>query len=204
MEAETAAGAVFSAPTWFYVIGSIASAIVILSAVIALIAWFTTARGKVQELDGFGEWKGSVNTDRKAFRTFMKEVRKELRAINKSFQELFARLDPPLLQRSSPLSLTEFGEKLAEELDAQEIAERLSPKIMQKLGQGSQAYTINDMCFDYITGDDYEPTDDEAARISKVAYEHGLKRRQLREILAVVLRDRVLQTLSARQTENTA
>ena len=194
MEAAT------SPPIWFYIIVSTASILTIGTIIFGIIAWFTTARSTVKDLKGFGEWKGKVDSDRSIFRKFMQTIRKEIR---KDIKNLTKRIDDVLLQLpklvtvgQSPLRLTDLGKDISGELNAKELAKQLAPKIIEKLGTGSQAFTIQDMCFEYIN-EEFEPSDDVATQISKSAYEHGLKRKQVREVLAVELRDRVLKLTGA-------
>ena len=79
--------------------------------VITVIAIFT-AYGK------YKEWKGEVNSDRKSFTEFMTEIRKD---INKIFDRLPS---PQTTAGSSPLGLTEFGEKISTDLEVKKVGSK--------------------------------------------------------------------------------
>ena len=186
MEAAT------SPPIWFYIIVSTASVLTIGTIIFGIVTWFTTAKNTVKDLKGFGTWKGKVDSDRTIFRKFMRTIRKEIR---KDIKDLTKRIDDVLLQLpkfvtvgQSPLRLTDLGNDISKELNAKDLAKQLAPRIIEKLGTGSQAFTIQDMCFEYIM-QEFKPDEDVDIRISKSAYE----RDQVREVLAVELRDRVLE-----------
>ena len=52
----------------------------------------------------FGRWQGKVETELHTFRSFMKEIRDNVK-------EVFERLPPRTVTANSPLRLTSFGEK---------------------------------------------------------------------------------------------
>ena len=183
---------------WFYILGSIAFVITISVFVFGLIAWFSTLRKKVKDLDGFGEWKGSVETDRAAFAKFMSEFRQEMReeiaALRKRIDDmLLRRIRPDPLTSSSPLHLNELGEAISEEIGGREFANVLAPGLLEQFRPFS-AYEIQEQCFDYVKNQ-YALPDELAGNVLNSAYRHGLGREQVLDVLAVELRDRLLVLL---------
>ena len=61
----------------------------------------------------FGKWTGEVNSDRDRFNKFIKEVRDDIKTI-------LSRIPPSVVVGSSPLRLTELGEKISKEIHAKE------------------------------------------------------------------------------------
>lgn len=80
--------------------------------------WVTDPRTIIAVLaaiGGVGYWVGQVNSDRKSFKTFMAEVRDDIKTILK-------RLPPAFVSGTSPFNLPDLGEKAAEILKAREWA----------------------------------------------------------------------------------
>ena len=130
----------------------------------------------------FGTWIGSVNTDRANFRDFMKEVRKDIKEILKRLPS-----HPPELTSSSPLTLTDFGQELAEGVGAKEIAEGLVPRVREDVS-GMDPYSVQEYCLTFLTSQ-YEPPPEINLRINQVAYDRGVKREQVLRVIAIELRD---------------
>ena len=134
-------------------------------------------------LVGIGIWVGAVNGDRAAFKTFMDEVRRDIK-------EILQRLPPVAVTRDSPLRLTELGLGISEELGAQTIAEELARGLRER-AQDLPAYDVQEMCFTYIQ-DEYSPPIEVDAMIKECAYNHGVDREQVLRVIAVELRDLLL------------
>jgi len=125
-------------------------------------------------------WEGAVDADRNHFRDFMKAVQRQL-------NEILAAVSPePLVARSSPLRLTEGGEKLVEQLGgaawARETAEGLAVE-----AEGLEPFDIEDLAFAYAN-DLKLPT-----LMRKVAYEEGVPSAVVRQVLGIVLRDELIR-----------
>ena len=144
-----------------------------------------------------GNWYGKVNADRKAFNEFIKEVRDRLREINAQLREIFRRLPPVVAAESSPLRLTDFGEKIADCLGAEELADGLE-NVLRPLVAGMTDYDLQEECIRYVN-EDYRPSEEIEERIKHCAYQNGIKTEQVLRVLALELRDRLLE-----DGENTA
>lgn len=141
----------------------------------------------------FGKWYGSVNSDRKFFKEFMSEIRKDIKEIRTNIEEIFRRLPVrPLITAKSPLSLTEFGEIVAEELDAEDWADNLAYEVWENV-QGMKDYEVHEYCFDNVRTDDF--TGYIRDTIKEVAYENGINTDGVYDVLAIVLRDTILEKL---------
>ena len=139
--------------------------------VIGLVNWF--------------EWRGEVNSDREAFKKFMKKM-------DKKIDKLFERLGPAPVTRQSPLHLTELGEEMSEELSAKAWMGQISKSLLERV-RGMSHFDIQELCFDYIKSMDMTLAQDK--KVKQCAYEHGLPRDQVLDVLAIELRDMLLRNL---------
>lgn len=135
-------------------------------------------------------WYGAVNADRKNFKEFMEEIRKDVNAI-------LTRLPPSPVASDSPLRLTEFGTEIAEAIEAQSWAERLAPALMHEVG-GKEPFEIDRFCIDYVErlGPEWD------RKIAQSSYEFGIKESGIKSVLHVVLRDEILKTVSQKPKQN--
>lgn len=141
----------------------------------------------------FGKWHGSVNSDRKAFKEFMSEIQKDIKEIRTNVEEIFRRLPrQPLITSKSPLSLTKFGAEVAEELDAEDWADDQAYQVWEDV-QGMKDYEVHEYCNDHVRADDF--TGHMRDTIKEVAYENGINTDGVYDVLAIVLRDTILEKL---------
>lgn len=132
----------------------------------------------------FGEWKGKIDSDRKMFSDFMEEIRKDIK-------EILTRLPPVEAAGTSPITLTEFGRSIAEEVGAREVAERLAPDVREQV-RGMEPYQVQEHCLEFMTSK-HAPAPELDSLINKVAYERGVKREQVLRVIAIELRDQLLE-----------
>ena len=130
-----------------------------------------------------GEWKGNVDSDRTSFKEFMEEVRKDIKNILKRL--------PVTTGADSPLSLTDIGERVSKQLKAIAWADRVSKKLEERCA-GKEAYQIHEFCFEYVYNE-FAPDDEQEREIKMCAYENGIDRRAVLDVLAVELRDKLLE-----------
>lgn len=153
-------------------------------AVLGLFLGFLTLISKA------GEWKGSVDTDRRAFNEFMNEIRDKL-------QSIFDRLPPSPLTSGSPLKLTDLGEQISSVLDGKTWAQDQATQFINQLA-GKTKYEIQEMCMNYANNE-FEPSDDSMGeRIDDCAFNFGIRRTQVLEVLAIELRDELIRQLEPR------
>ena len=132
---------------------------------------------------GIGTWVGAVNADRTAFRTFMTEVRDDLKKI-------LSRLQPSVFAGESPIELTELGKSISKRLNAKDWAEEHAGAPLRNEVRGREPYKVQEMCFEYAQK--YEPAEDMESMIQTIAYENGIKREAVLDVLALELRDRLI------------
>ena len=128
-------------------------------------------------------WMGTVDTDRKNFRSFMEEVRADIK-------EILGRLPPVAVTSGSPLRLTDLGHKISEAIDAKALVDELASELAPLL-RTRHAYEVQDGCIRFVL-DEYKPPPEVAVRIMGAAFENGIDKEQVLRVLAVELRDRIL------------
>lgn len=146
---------------------------VIIPAVIAAVSILVTIR----------IWIGRVNSDRENFKEFMKEVRDDIR-------EIFRRLPPSPVDSLSPLQLNDLGDQIADHMDAKAWATALSEKTLEQIA-GMEDYEIDEYSRDFVSRLD----ETWQRKISSSAYKFGLDRASIEVVLAVVLRNVLLERL---------
>ena len=100
-----------------------------------------------------GAWKGSTDTsltnireeakkDRDVVKEFMAEIREDMKKI---FQRLSP---PPPAVGQSPARLTDYGEELSKNMDAEQWARDLAPKLMPDV-RGKKDFEVDAFCRKY-------------------------------------------------------
>lgn len=140
-------------------------------------------------LIGAGIWIGKVDADRRNFREFMEEIRKDIK-------EIFTRLPAKPLSETSPLTLTDKGRKMLAEINGVAWAQTASSAVIEKV-RGMDEYQIQEFCFKYVR--EINLTDEQEASIRKCAYENASNKEETLDVLAIEIRDHLLQQLG-RQT----
>ena len=156
-----------------------------------------------------GQWKGKVDEARSTFKTnldsFNKEIRAEIKEIRAEIKEIrteikeirtdikgiFERIGPTTAISESPIKLTELGQEISARLDAGEIVESLVPQFRARVS-GMLPYEVQELCFNYMNGDEFVPPADVRTLILQCAFDKGLKREQVLDVIAIELRDRLL------------
>ena len=115
--------------------------------------------------------------------------RVEKRLMN-AFYQVFGKLDVGTLSRSSPLGLNSLGRVVTKEIRGAEWAERVASALEDWIGI-KDAYQIQEDCFDFVESFAY--TEDELRAIRDSAFRNGLPTEQVRRVLAIELRDRLLR-----------
>ncbi len=123
--------------------------------------------------------KENAEKDRSLFNDFAKEIRDDIKKI--------LGLLPPA-SASSPITLTEYGEELSSKLDAVNWAQRISKTVIAKV-QGKQPFEIHEFCNDFVSKISVETQPE----IFRLAYENGITDKEMKIVLAIVLRDELLK-----------
>ena len=153
------------------------------------VVWTLVVLAIVAGAGRFWYWRGQVDNDRDAFKKFMTDIGRKIDKIQENVHELLG-VVRSVSKPGSPLKLTELGNKVAECLESRGIFQDIEPLLSDRI-HGKQPYEIHDICFEYISGE-LNPSPEMDAVIRLCAYENGVKREDVLEVMAIELRDRLL------------
>ena len=114
------------------------------------------------------------------------ELAKEIRA---DIKQILIRLPPASISSASPVTLTEFGEKIAKSFGASGWSKAIAATIADKV-TGMADFEVDEFCQRYVETNLDAPQQSEVAR---VAYEFGIEHQKVLNVLRVVLRDELLK-----------
>ena len=153
--------------------------IVVGVAIGAIALLFAIGRG----LFAIGEWVGAVNSDRRAFKTFMEKIEAKL-------DKIFERLPPQTVSSASPLKLTDLGKKISEEMNIPAWANEQADILVTQTEKEDEPF-IYYQCKHYVETQ-YETNDKFQELVKVAAYENGLEIKQIQDVYLLELRDALL------------
>ncbi|MCY4674105.1 MAG: hypothetical protein OXD43_10145 [Bacteroidetes bacterium] len=141
------------------------------------------------------DFRETIDNYRQDSRETIQEIREDIREIRSNIENLFIRttLPPPSSQpitSSSPLSLTDFGEKIARDLGAAHWVNKTAPEVWSYAQTLIEDYEVQGYCFKYVR---HYLSDEMETRIKRTAYEYGTDIEGVYNVLAIVLRDKLLE-----------
>ena len=150
-------------------------------------------------------WAGEVNSDRKWFKKSIEEIRDDIKRIF----ETLAKRPSGMVESGSKLRLSDFGQKVADAIGAEEWARKecKNPEVIAGVS-GKLEYDVQTFCQYWCLL--WEPEGADAERLKKYAFENGIDLDDIKRVLAIKLRDRILLTrhgteiLDVIETENNA
>ena len=138
-----------------------------------------------------GRWVSSVDKDREGFGNIVGEINLRLGEI----LEILSKISRATVTEKSPVQLNELGEVISKELDASGWAKRTAPGLVAQI-EGKQPYEVQKFSFDCVKGDKAVLTESMEIKVEISAYDHGLIKGQILDVLAVELRDELLRLLA--------
>ena len=129
-------------------------------------------------------WTATVDLKLNQFTDFAKEVRDDIK-------QIFLRLPPVPVAGSSPLRLTDFGEKMADFMRAKPWASDLAPSLQAEVA-GKRPFEVDEFSRGYVQS---RLNDELKERVAACAYEFGVDRDAVLRVLQVVLRDELLRRI---------
>ena len=111
------------------------------------------------------------------------------------------KLPEDIFRHSSPLSLSEYGQKLSDKIDASAIASKYKRQLISVVKeQNMRPYQIQQSCFDFskkeILSDLKENDEEQYNQLTDVAFNEGVEVEVLMKITGLVLRDQVLEAFN--------
>ena len=189
--------------------------------------WVTVVFTGVGIILAIGKWIGNVNTDRKSFKEFMKGVEKKIEKINDKFDDKFEKINDkfddkfekindklekifhllhnePIEKRTSPISLTDYGQKLSQEISASEISDMELTNATEQV-KDCNAYQIQEYCFEFAKNALLKKLNEKHRdfydKIHEVAFNEGIEVEKLTRVIALELRDKILSSQSRLHSE---
>ena len=124
--------------------------------------------------------------------------------LSKTVGHIHAKIDKlpeDIFRHSSPLSLSEYGQKLSDKIDAPAIASKYKRQLISVVKeQNMRPYQIQQSCFDFskkeIISDLKENDEEQYNKLTDVAFNEGVEVEVLMKITGLVLRDQVLEAFN--------
>ena len=159
---------------------------VILTSLIAMggILW-RIASWKASIDQNIATMKENADEDRSVIRSFMEEIRDDIK-------EIFKSLGPATVEGGSPLRLTDFGKEIATHIGARTWASELAPQFVDEV-RDKKPFEVDRFCEEYVTR---RLTEEWKNKVAECAYEFGTRQDNVLPVLRVVLRDELFRRLS--------
>lgn len=163
-----------------------------IAVLVAYLMWRRDIRVRYEE---DGRWKGKVDTILGGIDKRFSDLDERFANLEKQVSHLVHFLvgvfGRDVIKVESPIRLSDFGESISEDVSAHAWAERVSETV-KTIVKDMDAYEIQVFCFEYVENN-AEYSDEEQRTIRKIAYEQGVKAEDVRRVLAVELRDKLLE-----------
>ena len=137
-------------------------------------------------MEHLSRWVGKRESFEDTTGNFIKEIRDDIKKI-------FDRLPPPVATSKSPLKLSEFGQSISSEVKASDWARGKAPDLLVSV-KGKHPYEIQDFCYGMVFSEDFAK-EDIYPLAKECAYNRGIKVSQVQEVLALELRDALLELI---------
>ena len=168
-------------PMWFYIIMAIATSVGVLVGI-----WFSVSK-KIKE---DAEWKGRMDEYKGNTGSVLVEIKDDLKSIR---EFLFG--GHKLIDADGPVQLPHLGREVSRELGANEWAEKLAPKLLDRITNFSKEFEIYDFCRQYVRNE-FKPSKELETLMQEVAYNHGMDAAGVVSVYPIELRDALLKLQS--------
>jgi len=163
----------------------VSGVIVAIAAVIAIRLTITSQKSDRSK------WEGSVEARLVHLEKFLEKIDLKIDKITDKILPLFSHVSRKVIGSDSPLRLTDFGKEIAEKLNADHWADQLAETVKEEV-KGKEPYNIQEFSFKYVQDDDHY-SDEDRQFIRNVAYEKGVSENQVREVIGIELKDKLLE-----------
>ena len=158
--------------------------------------------GLIAALGGIAKifmWVGRIDAMRDSVTDFMKEIRSDIKKI-------LGNMEPRTVVAGSPLQLSDLGEQIADTLSVRPWAHVMSSGILldetyDNVREMSE-YELQEFCMNYCTSVFSFP-EETLDRMANVAFNHGIKVKEVKKVYAVLLRDQIREKRNRTTTVET-
>lgn len=147
-------------------------------------------------------WLRGLHEDRKNFKNFIGKFEGNISDIQNKINKIFIKLGgEPVAEAKSPLRLTDFGEKIATEIEVHSWADSFKEELLERI-EKPDPYEVQMTCFEYAQNsvmDDLKTLAEGNVweePIKTAALRHGIDLDQVLEVVGIVLRDMMLKELN--------
>ena len=131
---------------------------------------------------------GAIRAGNREIRATLKGMSADIARLNSSITKILLHFPNRFVDNESPLRLTDLGKEVALELNLTAWAASAAVTL-ESDAEGKEPYEIQDLCYAYVK----ERLSEEMERaVRRCAYRCGVKWKRLLDVLAVVLRDELL------------
>lgn len=160
--------------------------------VLAMVAILSYLRLLRKDAKVFYEWKGEITQFKSSVVSFMEQTKDDIQDLTTKVGIILGRthVSTQAVKGESPLGLTEYGETISNEIEGKLWADELTQELFIE-ADGKEPYEIQELAYSFVFNS-LNPTIDQEDTISKVAFQHGIPRETVLEVLAIELRNSLL------------
>ncbi len=159
------------------------------TATLAIVGVLGLLGGFIFAIFKIGAWYNSVNTNQKRFDIFIEKIEDKLDQI----LDRITKLSHETLETESPPKLNHLGLEVSEELKASTWANKVASQVISQV-RGKKDYQIQKFSFE-ITRTGTIIDEEMEIKVEICAYERGLVKGDVLDVLAIRLRDELLKRL---------
>lgn len=133
-------------------------------------------------------WAGCTHTNVSALKKAVEEIKGDI----KNIVDKLSKIPTKTLEIQSPPRLNDLGKDVAKELDAYSWVEGVAPTVFPQV-EGKMDYEIQKFSFDRVRTSTLVVDEEMEIKVEICAYERGLVKSDVLDVLAVILRDKLLE-----------
>ncbi len=164
----------------------------VVTVIILAIATVTAVRLSIKsKKSDRSKWEAYVGARLDRLEKSLDRMELKLDKIGDKIFSIFSHVPRKVIGSESPHPLTDFGREIARKLNADHFAGKLAEVTKDEV-KGKEPYDIQEFSFSYVQNDDHY-SDEDRQIIRNVAYEKGVSENQVREVIGIELRDKLLE-----------
>ena len=157
-------------------------------------------KGINESIKGIHDFMREIGGYMREIRGYMKETSGFMREIRGDLKNILTWQSASTVDSSSPLRLSELGHSISDDLHVRDWVERIAPSLTERV-EGKRPFEIQSICFDYVRYE-FEPSETQLAKLQDSAYDNGIDFAAVMDVLAVELRDRLLELVGVPTTDS--
>lgn len=136
-------------------------------------------------------WKTKIESD-------IENIKEKIKGLESKYEKIYDILvgiaGEPLVKRTSPLTLTDFGNEISEQIGAADIAKIYAEKLSANT-KNLNAYQVQEYCFHYceekLLDDLKENNPSQYESIHAAAFDNGMEIEKITRVVGIKLRDAI-------------